>query len=403
VDASVRRILTLKAELELLDRPYPDTARVRDFAAPSSREAARRAARESMTLLQNDSLLPLRPDMRVLVTGPAAASLTALNGGWTYTWQGTDATQFPAGAPTILDAIRRHAARVTYVPGSSFDSAGDVLSAARAAREADVAVVVIGEDAYAEWVGDIRDLTLPEPQLRLVEAVQATGTPTVLVLVEGRPRVISRVADGARAILMAYQPGMEGAGAIADVLFGTVNPSGKLPFTYPRQPDALDTYDHRLTEESGTDFARGPGGFDPQFEFGRGLSYTTFSYAGLALGRDTLRPGESQTIEVTVRNTGNREGTETVLLFSHQHYASIAPPLKRLRDFQRVTLVPGEARTVRFTLPAEALSFVGHDGRRVLEPGAFDVLVGGLRATFQLGLPAIPAAPLPPPAAGGTP
>lgn len=387
IDQSVRRILTLKAELGLFDAPFPDDAAGDVVGGARAAEAARQAARESITLLKNEGgVLPLRRDARILVTGPAANSLTALNGGWTYTWQGADASQLPDNARTLVEALRRRAPNVTFVGGAAFGDSIDPASAARAARDADVAVVAVGENAYAETPGNIDDLTLPEPQLRLVEGIEATGTPVVLVLVEGRPRVISRVADGARAIVMAYWPGMQGGEAIADVLFGDWNPGGKLPFTYPRYPDALMTYDHKYTESLNPDGvpAPGPGGFDPQFELGTGLSYTTFRYSALRLGARELAPGGSITVTVTVTNTGSRAGDETVLLFVHQRFASITPAVRRLRGFRRVTLRPGESKEVSFALTGDDLTFIGRDGRPVLEPGVFDVMVGGLTATFTV-------------------
>jgi beta-glucosidase len=383
IDQSVRRILLLKAELGLFEQPYPDESAARRVGSEASAAVSRRAAREAITLLKNDGgVLPLRKEARILVTGPAAHSLTALNGGWTYTWQGADASHYPDGPRTLLEAMLKRARDVRYVPGSAFADTMDAAAAARAARDADVAVVAIGEDAYAETPGNIDDLTLPEPQLRLVEAIQATGTPVVLVLVEGRPRVISRIADRAKAVVMAYWPGMHGGDAVADVLFGDLNPSGKLPFTYPRFVNQLIPYDHRLTDEIGPDPAHP--GFHPQWELGTGLSYTTFAYAELKTGAATLRPGGSLPVTLTVRNTGGREGTETVLLFTRQRFAALAPAVRRLRGFQRVTLRPGESRTVAFTLSSDDLAYVGRDGRPVLEPGVFDVLAGGLTASFTL-------------------
>jgi len=391
IDQSVRRILRLKADLGLFEHPFPDEGAARRVGGEASAAVSRQAAREAVTLLKNDGgVLPLRPDARILVTGPAAHSLTALNGGWTYTWQGDDPSFYPEGPRTLLEAMLKRGRDVRYVAGAGFDSTLDAAAAARAARDADVAVVAIGEDAYAETPGNIDDLTLPEPQLRLVEAIQATGTPVVLVLVEGRPRIINRIADRARAVVMAYWPGMEGGEALAEVLFGEVNPGGRLPFTYPRFVNQLTPYDHKLTDEIGPDNAHP--GFHPQWEFGTGLSYTTFAYADLQTGAATLRPGGTLPVTVTVRNTGRREGTETVLLFTHQRYAALTPAVKRLRGFQRVTLKPGESRRVAFALTAGDLTYVGRDGRPVLEPGVFDVMVGGLTASFTVTGAASPPA-----------
>lgn len=383
VDQSVRRILTMKASLGLLDTPYP--SRGSDVGIATSRDVARQAARESITLLRNeDAVLPISTSVRILVTGPAAASHSALHGGWTYTWQGTDESRFPEGSPTLLDAIRKRAANVTYVGGAGFETVTDgvIAEAVAAARRADVAVVALGEAGYAEWVGDIGDLTLPDAQLRLARAVQATGTPVVLVLLEGRPRVISAIADGAKGIVLGYWPGMEGAEALAEILFGDVNPSGRLPFTYPRSPNALVPYDQRYTETLGTSLDRATGVFRPQFEFGHGLSYTRFSYEDLCLpSREVARSG-SLTVEVTVRNTGERQGAHVLLLFTRQHFASLTPPMRRLRAFERVILAPGASRRVTFVIPVSELAYIGRDGRPRVDAGQYDVMIGELTEGF---------------------
>jgi beta-glucosidase len=384
VDESVRRILTMKQQLGLLDNALPDTAWRDRSGTATARAVARQAARESVTLLANDGVLPVDRNARILVTGPAANALSPLHGGWTHTWQGTDSRYFPTDALTLLDAIRARGSRVTFAPGSGFEQPADIQAVVQAARRADVVIIAVGEDAYAEWVGDVMDLTLPAAQLELVRAVQATGTPTVLVLVQGRPRVISAVADAAAAIVMAYQPGMEGAEAIAEVLFGEHNPAGRLPFTYPRHPNALDTYDHRFAQTLGTGFERSPTGFAPQFEFGHGLSYTTFGYSGLRLENSTMEAAGSMTVEVQVTNRGARAGQHSVLLFVRQHYASLTPAVRRLRGFEKIELAPGASQVVRFTLTAADLGFVGTDGTTRLEPGLFSVMVGDLEAVFEL-------------------
>jgi beta-glucosidase len=242
--------------------------------------------------------------------------------------------------------------------------------------------VCVGEGAYAETPGNIDDLTLPEAQLELVEAVAATGTPVVLVLTEGRPRIVTRVADRAAAILMAYNPGLEGAQAIAEVLFGDVNPSGELPFTYPRFANALLTYDHKPYEVQGDGGL--PARHRPLYEFGHGLSYTTFAYGDLKVGRKTVAVGERVPVSVTVTNTGSRPGKEAVLLFVRDMVAASTPPVKRLRRFAKVSLAPGQSRTLTFTLGPEDSSFVGPDGKWMLEPGVFTVMVGGLSDTYAV-------------------
>jgi beta-glucosidase len=384
VDESVRRILEMKIALGLLDDARPVAAWTARAGTDAARQTARQAARESITLLQNNGVLPLSRGTRILVTGPAADALTPLHGGWTHTWQGTDADHFPPDTPTLLDAIRARSEQVVFAAGSGFEETLDISAAVRAARDADVAVIAIGEDAYSEGFGDIGDLTLPAAQLELVRAVQATGTPSVLVLVQGRPRVISAVADAAAAIVMAYVPGMEGAEAVAEVLFGEHDPAGVLPFTWPRHPNALDTYDHKFTQTLPPPSEATPGGFNPQFAFGHGLSYTTFAYSDLRLGGTTMGREDTQTVAVTITNTGNRAGRHTVLLFVRQHYASLTPAVRRLRAFRKIDLAAGASQTVRFELSGEDLTFIGRNGAPLLEPGLFDAMVGDLRATFEL-------------------
>ncbi|HYG09899.1 MAG TPA: glycoside hydrolase family 3 N-terminal domain-containing protein [Pyrinomonadaceae bacterium] len=400
IDEAVRRILTLKFELGLFERPMPDASLKARFATPESRRLSLDAAREAMTLLKNtNNLLPLDKGRKVLVTGPTADSLISLNNGWTYVWQGSEESLYPKDRPTIRQAIEAKVGRanVAYAPGTritrasgapsnvtptSVDEEVDIAAAARAAREADVVVLCLGEGSYTETPGNITDLTLPEPQLKLAEAVAAAGKPVVIVLVEGRPRIINRIADGAGAILLAYNPSNEGGQAVADVLFGDYNPAGRLPFTYPRHPNALLNYDHKSYENQNTTFGLTP--FNPQFPFGHGLSYTTFKYDGLRLSRKTLGEQDKLTVNLTVTNTGRRAGDEVVLLYLRDLVASITPPDKRLRRFARVRLEPGQTRTLTFELERDDLSFIGHNNRPVVEPGEFEVLVGGLTEKFTL-------------------
>lgn len=385
IDEAVRRILALKFELGLFERPMPDESLKSRVGTPESRRLSLEAAREAMTLLKNTGdLLPLAHDRKVLVTGPTADSLVSLNNGWTYVWQGTNAGLYPQDRPTILGAIRTRvsARNLTFVPGTTLDKELDISKAVEAAKASDVAIVCLGEGAYAETPGNINDLTLDEAQLKLAAAIIATGKPVVLVLAEGRPRIINRIADGAGAILMAYNPGNEGGEAVADVLFGDYNPSGRLPFTYPRHTNALLTYDHKTFEKQDTSF--GLTAFNPQFEFGHGLSYTTFKYADLRLGQTTIDANGRLSVAVTVTNTGRRTGNEVVQLYVRDIVASITPPDKRLRRFAKIRLEPGQSRTLNFELGRDDLAFIGQDHQPVAEPGDFDVLVGGLTSRFTL-------------------
>jgi beta-glucosidase len=317
------------------------------------------------------------------VTGPDADSLIPLNNGWTFTWQGDRASMYPKDRATILKAIQEKigTGNVTYVPGTTFDREVDVEKAVEAASKADAIVICIGEWAYAETPGNINDLTLPDAQLFLVQRIAETKKPVILVLTEGRPRVISRIADPAKAILMAYNPSNEGGQAIADILFGEVNPSGKLPITYPRWPNRFFTYDHKAFE--GEDRREGKAQGAPQFEFGSGLSYTNFSYSDLHVAQTASSGNQAIQVEVTVKNAGNRAGKEIVQLYLSKRFASVTPPLKRLKRFAKVSLQPGESHRLSFELTPDDLSFIGIENKRVAEPGIFDVMVGGLQQSFE--------------------
>ena len=384
VDEAVKRILTVKYQLGLFDDPLRGMESKTVIGSPESRQASLEAARESITLLKNENhTLPLSKTARILVTGPDADSLIPLNNGWSYTWQGDRASMYPKDRPTILKAIQEKigTGNVTYVPGTTFDREVDVAKAVDAASKVDAVVICIGEWAYAETPGNITDLTLPDAQLFLVHKIEETKKPVIVVLTEGRPRIISRIADPAKAIVMAYNPSNEGGQAIADILFGDVNPSGKLPVTYPRWPNRLFTYDHKVFE--GEDNGEGKAQGAPQFEFGSGLSYTSFSYSQLHVAQATPSGNRAIQVEVTVKNAGDRAGKEVVQLYLSKRFASVTPPLKRLKRFAKVSLQPGESRSLSFELTPDDLSFIGLDNKRVVEPGVFDVIVGGLQQSFE--------------------
>src|ERR1051326_5551358 len=400
IDEAVRRILRVKYELGLFEHPGPDASLKANFAKPDSRQVSLDAARESITLLKNaNNVLPLAKNAKVLVTGPTADSLISLNNGWSYVWQGSEPSLYPKDRDTIRGAIERElgAGNVTYVPGTKItrpagstsnntptdqEEEADIPVAVRAAQADDGVVYALGEGSYCETPGNITDLTIGEPQLKLADAIIATGKPVVLVLVEGRPRIINRIADRVPAIVMAYNPSNEGGTAIADVLFGDVNPSGKLPFTYPRTPNGLINYDHKPFETENTAF--GNMAFNPQFQFGDGLSYTTFTYSDLKLGKQAISASEELPVSVKVTNAGEREGKEAVLVYVSDLAASISPPGKRLRRFAKINLKPGESRTLTFKLRNEDLSFINAENKLVSEPGEFEVKIGGLSQKFTL-------------------
>ena len=399
IDEAVRRILRVKFELGLFEKPMPDASLKAKFGLPEYRDASLAAARESITLLKNNNnVLPLSKSTKVLVTGPTADSLVAMNNGWTWVWQGSEESLYPKDRLTIRKAIEAKvgASNVAFVQGTKItrgpgpsngtptdqEQEVDIAAAVSAARNVDVVVLALGEGSYCETPGNITDLTIGEPQMKLAEAIKATGKPVVMVLVEGRPRIINRIADGASAILLAYNPSDEGGRAIADILFGDVNPSGKLPFTYPRTPNGLINYDHKPFETENTAF--GNMAFNPQFQFGDGLSYTTFAYSDLRLGKQTIAANDELPVSVTVKNTGNRAGKEAVLVYVSDLVASISPPGKRLRRFAKINLDPGQSKILTFKLRREDLSFIGSSNKPVLEPGEFEVRIGNQTQKFTL-------------------
>src|SRR6266403_655558 len=382
IDEAVRNILRVKFDLGLFENPMPSPTM--GFATSESRQTALQAARESMTLLKNNNnLMPLAKGRKILITGPTANSLISLNNGWTYVWQGNNESLYPKDRQTILQAIKTKAGNnATFVPGVTFDKEIDIPAAVNVARDADVAVVCVGESSYAETPGNITDLTLSDTQLKLAQAIEATGKPVVLVLVEGHPRIINRITDGAQAILMAYNPSNEGGTAIADVLFGDYNPGGKLPFTYPKTPNSYLTYDHKLFETEETGF--GNSSFGPQFEFGSGLSYTAFKYSDLKLSSKDVQSNGQVNVTVTVTNSGQRAGNETVIVYLRDDVATLTPAGKRVKRFAKIYLEPGKSRTLDFTLKSDDLTFIASDNKPTAEPGDFTVMVGGLSDKFTL-------------------
>lgn len=382
IDEAVGRILRVKFALGLFENPYPNKKAAANIGTAPSRQVALQAARESIVLTKNsDNLLPLRKGARILVTGPTADKLTSLNSGWTITWQGNDESLYPRDRDTILKALQKKFGpdQVSYVPGTDFDKEIDIAAAVEAARNAEVAIICAGEPAYCESVGNIGDLSLPDAQLELVRAVAKTGTPVVLVLAEGRPCLINRVEPEAGAVLVAFLPGMEGGTAIADILAGDFNPSGKLPVTYPRYPNDLTLYDHKNSENFSQEQS-----YHPQWPFGYGLSYTTFAYSKLTLSKQEINNGDSIVASVVVTNTGSRAGQEVVQLYLRDMYASVTPSVRRLKAFQKIELQPGESKEVSFTLQEQDLAFIGTDNKLVVEPGEFQVHIGGLQQAFVL-------------------
>jgi len=378
IDEAVTDILRVKVMLGLFEKPYPTKSLAASVATESSRQVNLRAAQEAMTLLKNDDVLPLAKNVKVLVTGPTANKLSVLNSGWTFTWQGDKEELYPQEKNTILEAIQAKLDRgnVVHVDAVTFDKEIDIAKAVEAASRVDAIIACIGEPPYCETPGNIDDLTMTEPQLNLVEALAATGKPVVLVLVEGRPRVIRTIVDDARAILMAYTPGLEGGQAVADVLFGDVNPSGKLPLTYPKHAGGFMWYDHKNSE------TQGGNKYDPQWPFGFGLSYSKIVYRGLKLDLSEMSPADTLTATLEVTNESDRPAKETVQLYLSDVVATVTPPVRVLKRYQKVDLAPKATQTVRFTLSWDDLAFIGRDNKPVVEPGEFKVQVGDMSVGF---------------------
>lgn len=383
IDESVRRILTMKYKLGLFERPVGDPADYPKFGSAEFSAVSLKAATESITLLKNDNnILPLKKNIKVLVTGPAANTMKALNGGWSYTWQGDFSDQFAADKSTILEAIKHKIGsdNVAYEADASYDSLLDVESAVKAAKKADVIVLCLGEHPYAENPGNIDDLNLPLAQTELANELAKTGKPIILVMAEGRPRIITEAESKSAATIMTYLSGNEGGNALANILFGDANPSGRLPFTYPRYANALVNYYRKNIENGNGDDAHG---YNPLYEFGFGLSYTSFAYSNLHISQPTLKANQILTITVDIKNTGDREGKESVLLYTREEYASITPDTKRLRAFQKITLQPGETRTLTFKLTPQDIAFINDKSESVTEAGEFKVEIGSLVQRFN--------------------
>jgi beta-glucosidase len=389
IDDAVRRILLVKMKTGLMDNPYPEPAAAANFGKPAYQTLALDAAHEAMTLLKNDNhFLPLAKNKKILVAGPAAQSISALNGCWSYTWQGKEEQWYPADSKTIYQAIadKAGAANVTTTTGKGFDNPlnYDVTALTNAAANADVIVLCIGENAYAESPGNTTELALDPNQVALANAAYLSGKPVVLVLTQGRPRFISNIEPPARGILMAYWSGKKTAEAVADVLFGDYNPDGILPFSYPRSMGEMVLYDRKPSEDIREVFNDDiHTGYNPLYPFGHGLSYTTFEYGDIQLDKSSIRGAEKLSVTVTVKNTGTVAGKHTVELYTHDIYASITPNMKRLRAFKKITLKAGETQTVHFSIDRDDLAFVNAQLKTVTEPGDFEVMIGKKKATFN--------------------
>ncbi len=384
IDDAVRRILRVKYRLGLFQHPYYEKGSYKKFGSAEFTQINFQAASEALTLLKNkDNILPLAKNKKILLTGAAANSLTPLNGAWTHTWQGLAEKYNPKDKQTVYQALQAKlgAGNVVYVEGTTYDKDVNIAEAVKQAANVDYIVVCLAEKPGTEKDGDIHDLNLDKVQQEFVKALAKTGKPIVFVMAFDRPRLITEIEPLASGIVMAYLPGNEGGRAITEVLYGDVNPSGKLPFSYPKYPNALNTYDYKSTEDVS------PGqylGVDFLYPFGSGLSYTTFSYADLKLSTDKWNGKDSLTVSIKVTNTGNKEGKEVVQLYTRDEFASITPSVKRLKGFQKINLKVGESKVVTFKLHRKDLGFVNAANQWITEPGDFTVLIGGLSKGFLL-------------------
>ena len=392
IDDAVRRILRAKYRLGLFDEPNTGGKGYEKFGSDEHAAKALQAAEESEVLLKNDGILPLAKGKKILLTGPNANQMRCLHGGWSYTWQGSRAEDLSEKYNTIYEALCHKYGKeniileqgVTYNENGAYydENAPQIDKAVTAAAQADVIIACIGENSYTETPGNLTDLWLSTNQRDLVKALAKTDKPIILVLNEGRPRLITDIEPLAKAVVDILIPGNYGGDALANLLAGDANFSAKMPYTYPREINSLNTYDYKVSEEVGT--MAGAYNYDAKvsllWPFGYGLSYTTFEYSNLKVDKTSFTADDILTVTVDVKNTGSRAGKEAVLLYSSDLIASVVPDNKRLRDFTKVSLEPGETKTVTFRLPAKNLAFVGADGKWTLEEGDFILKVGNQTA-----------------------
>ena len=389
IDDAVRRILRAKYRLGLFDEPNTGGKGFEKFGSDEFARKALQAAEESEVLLKNEGgILPLAKGKKILLTGPNANQMRCIHGGWSYTWQGSNAEDLAEQYNTIYEALCNKYGKeniileqgVTYKEKGAYydENEPQIQKAVDAAAQADVIIAVIGENSYTETPGNLTDLWLSGNQRELVKELAKTGKPIILVLNEGRPRLIADIEPLAKAVVDIFIPGNYGADALANLLAGDTNFSAKMPYTYPREINSLNTYDYKVSEEVGT--MAGAYNYDAkvslQWPFGYGLSYTTYAYSNLKVDKAQFTADDVLTVSVDVKNTGSKAGKEPVLLYTSDLVASIVPDNKRLRDFTKIALEPGETKTITFQLPTKNLAFVGADGRWTLEEGDFILKIG---------------------------
>lgn len=396
IDDACRRVLRMKYRLDLFKNPTQKLKNYPKFGGEEFAKLALEGATESMVLLKNEgNILPLQHGKKILLTGPNANQMRCLNGGWSYTWQGHRADEFAGKYNTIYEAFCNEYGKENVIlnQGVTYNEKGkyweenepQIQEAVAAAKDADVIVACIGENSYTETPGNLTDLWLSENQRNLVKALAQTGKPVILVLNEGRPRLIADIEPLAQGIINILIPGNMGGDALANLVSGKLNFSGKMPYTYPKEINSLANYDFKKSEEVGTM----EGAYDynakitQQWGFGYGLSYTSYKYSNLKVSQSDFRHGDIIKVSVDVKNTGKVAGKESVLLFSSDLIASIVPDGRRLRAFDKVELQPGETKTVTFELKADDLAFVGWNGKWRLEEGDFKLMIADQSADIH--------------------
>ena len=398
IDDAVARVLRLKYRLGLFENPYWDIKKYNKFGSEEFARVALQAAEESEVLLKNEgNILPLAKGTKILLAGPNANSMRCLNGGWSYSWQGHLADQCAGAYNTIYESLCNKYGKenIIYEPGVTYapykndnwweENQPEIEKSVAAASRADVIIACIGENSYCETPGNLTNLTMSENQRNLVKALAATGKPVILILNQGRPRIINDIVPLAKAVVNVMLPSNYGGDALANLLAGDANFSGKMPFTYPKHINALANYDYKPCENMGQ-----MGGnynydsvMDVQWEFGFGLSYTTYSYSNLKVDKTSFTADDVLTISVDVTNTGKVAGKESVLLYSKDLVASSTPDNIRLRNFEKIELNPGETKTVTMQLKGSDLAFVGYDGKWRLEKGDFKLKCGNQWTDIQ--------------------
>ena len=398
IDDACRRVLRMKYRLGLFENPTQKLKNYPKFGGEEFAKIALDGATESMVLLKNEAgILPLQQGKKILLTGPNANQMRCLDGGWSYTWQGHRTDEFAGKYNTIYEAFCNEYGKENVIlnQGVTYNEKGkyweenepDIEAAVAAAKDADVIVACIGENSYTETPGNLTDLWLSENQRNLVKALAKTGKPIILVLNEGRPRLIADIEPLAQGVIDIFLPGNYGGDALAQLVAGKQNFSGKMPYTYPKEINSLANYDFKKSEEVGTM----EGAYDynakitQQWGFGQGLSYTTYEYSNLKVSQSQFRHGDVIKVSVDVKNTGKVAGKESVLLFSSDLIASMVPDGRRLRAFDKVELQPGETKTVTFSLKADDLAFVGYDGKWILEEGDFKLMIANQTAALHCG------------------